>query len=146
LSFSKSNTGLTEFEKYLQSQAELQRKQKATVKKKKLIKKHAIEEEVNGEVNGEVSQKEGSKRNSPLKKSILLPKKRLKKEKLGTHSSDNWWQVLYIINITDYRNNYHHHHHHHHHHQLNFSTRVGCFISTPLLSYFLYLPLLGLSI
>jgi hypothetical protein len=99
---SQSTRGLTEFEKYLQSQEELQKKQKGGIKKRKLIKTHVIEEEVNGELHGEAVQKKGIKRNSPLKKSILLPKKRQKKEKLGTNSSDDWWQVLSIINFTDW--------------------------------------------
>jgi hypothetical protein len=88
---SESNRDLTEFEKYLLSQAELEKKQKGGIKRKKPIKNHAIEEEVGGEMNGEIDQKKRNRRNSPLKKSILLPKKRLKKEKLGTHSSNNWW-------------------------------------------------------
>jgi hypothetical protein len=96
---SKSVRGFTEFEKYLQSQAELQKKQKGGVKKRKLIKTHAVEEEMNGELSGEADQKKGIKRNSPLKKSILLPKKRIKKKKLGTYSSDDWWQVLCIVII-----------------------------------------------
>jgi hypothetical protein len=98
---SKSSRELTEFEKYLQSQAEREKMLKGGFKKKKkkLGKNHAIEEEVGGEMNGETGQKKGNKRNSPLKKSILLPKKRLKKEKLGTRSSNNWWQVLFIFNI-----------------------------------------------
>ncbi|PNF23188.1 hypothetical protein B7P43_G02730 [Cryptotermes secundus] len=91
----RSHRDLTEFEKYLQSQAELEKMQKGGIKKKKkkktLVNNAAIEEEVCGEMNGETDQKKGNKRNSPLKKSILLPKKRPKKEKLGTHSSNNWW-------------------------------------------------------
>jgi hypothetical protein len=83
----------------LQSQAELEKMQKGGIKRKKLVKNHAIEEEMGGEMNGETDQKKGNRRNSPLKKSILLPKKRLKKEKLGTHSSNNWWQVLFMFNI-----------------------------------------------
>jgi hypothetical protein len=89
---SKSNRDLTEFEKYLQNQAELEKKKKkGGIKKNKLAKPHIIEEEMDGETGGETDQKKGNKRNSPLKKSILLPKKRLKKEELGTHSSNNWW-------------------------------------------------------
>jgi hypothetical protein len=75
-----------DFEKYLQSQEELQKRQK----KKKLVKKHAVEQEVDGELNIDTNQKKGQKGISPLKKSILLPKKRPRKEKLGTHSSDDW--------------------------------------------------------
>jgi hypothetical protein len=100
--FSQSTRGLTEFEKYLQSQEELQKKQKGGIKKRKLIKTNTSEEKVNGELNGEVDQKKGIKRNSPLKKSILLPKKRQKKEKLGSNSSSDWWQVLFIFNFTDW--------------------------------------------
>jgi hypothetical protein len=99
---SKSNRVLTEFEKYLQNQAELEKKQKGGIMKKKLAKNRAIEEEVVGEINGETGHKKGNKRNSPLKKSILFPKKRLKKEKLGTHSSNNWWQVLFVFNISNW--------------------------------------------
>jgi hypothetical protein len=80
-----------DFEKYLQSQEKLQKRQI----KKKLVKNHAVAEEVGGELNIETSQKKEHKRNSPLKKSILLPKKRRRKEKLGTRSSDDWRQVLY---------------------------------------------------
>jgi hypothetical protein len=76
----------------LQNQAELdKKKRKGGIRKNKLVKPHAIEEKLDGEIIGETGQKKGNKRNSPLKKSILLPKKRLKKEKLGTHSSNNWW-------------------------------------------------------
>jgi hypothetical protein len=95
LCFSKANRDLTDFEKYLQSQEELQKRQM----KKKLVKNRAVEQEVGGELNSETNQKKGQKRNSPLKKSVLLPKKRPRKEKLGTHSSDDWWQVLYIFSI-----------------------------------------------
>ncbi|XP_021935615.1 DNA excision repair protein ERCC-6-like isoform X3 [Zootermopsis nevadensis] len=88
---SQSTRGLTEFEKYLESQAELQKKQKGGIKKMKLVKAHAIEKEVSVKLHGEADQKKGIKRNSPLKKSILLPKKRPKKEKFGTNSSNDWW-------------------------------------------------------
>jgi hypothetical protein len=97
LHFSKANRGLTDFEKYLQSQEELQKRKM----KKKLVKNHAVEQEMSGERTSETNQKKGQKRNSPLKKSILLPKKQPRKEKLGTHSSDDWWQVLCIFNIID---------------------------------------------
>jgi hypothetical protein len=76
-----------DFEKYLQNQEELQKRQT----KKKLVKNRAVEKEVGGKLNIETNQKKEQKRNSPLKKSILLPKKRPRKEKLGTHSSDDWW-------------------------------------------------------
>lgn len=78
--------------------------QKGGIKKKKktLVNNHAIEEEVCGKMNGETDQRKGNKGNSPLKKSILLPKKRPKKEKLGTHSSNNWWQVLFMFNIINW--------------------------------------------
>jgi len=76
-----------DFEKYLQSQEDLHKRQT----KKKLVKNRAVEQEVGGELNIETNHKKGQKRNSPLKKSILLPKKRPRKEKLGTHASDDWW-------------------------------------------------------
>lgn len=87
LCLSKANRDLTDFEKYLRSQEELQKRQM----KKKPVKNRAAEQEVGGELNIETSEKKGQKRNSPLKKSILLPKKRPRKEKLGTRSSDDWW-------------------------------------------------------
>jgi dimeric dUTPase (all-alpha-NTP-PPase superfamily) len=82
-----------DFEKYLQSQEKLQKRQikKKLVKNRAVEQNHAAEQEEGGELNIETNEKKGQKRNSPLKKSILLPKKRPKKEKLGTHSSDNWW-------------------------------------------------------
>ena len=76
-----------DFEKYLLSQEELQKRQM----KKKLVKNRAVEQEVGGELSIETNQEKRQKRNSPLKKSILLPKKRPRKEKLGTRSSDDWW-------------------------------------------------------
>jgi hypothetical protein len=76
-----------DFEKYLQSQEELHKRQT----KKKLVKNRAVEQQVGGELYIETNQKKGQKRNSPLKKSILFPKKRPRKQKLGTHSSDDWW-------------------------------------------------------
>jgi hypothetical protein len=87
LCFSEVNRGLTDFEKYLQSQEELQKRRV----KKKLVRSPAVDQEEVGELSSETNQKKGQNRNSPLKKSILLPKKRPRKEKLGTHSSDDWW-------------------------------------------------------
>jgi hypothetical protein len=102
---SESNRELTEFEKYLQNQAELEKRKKKTggMRKNKMVKPHAIEEEVDGEINGETDQRKGTKKKSPLKKSILLPKKRPKKEKIGTHSSNNWWQVLSVFILINWK-------------------------------------------
>lgn len=97
LYFSQANRDLMDFEKYLQSQEELQKRQM----KKKLVKNSAVAEEVGGELNIETNQKKGQKRNSPLKKSILFPKKRPRKEKLGTRSSEDWRQVLYTSSTID---------------------------------------------
>ncbi|XP_069685202.1 DNA excision repair protein ERCC-6-like [Periplaneta americana] len=86
---SNPEKSLTEFEKYLQNQAELQKKQRTTVKKKLSKKNVEYENKVFEDDGGNRKEKE-TKKHSPFKKSILMPKKRHKKEKLGTDSSYDW--------------------------------------------------------
>ncbi|PSN50701.1 hypothetical protein C0J52_01199 [Blattella germanica] len=83
---SDRNNGLSEFEKYLQSQAELENNRKYGSKKKVKTTK-SVDEELTGNSDNERK----SNKKSPLKKSILFPKKRKKKEKLGSNTSDEWW-------------------------------------------------------
>ncbi|XP_046989241.1 DNA excision repair protein ERCC-6-like isoform X2 [Schistocerca americana] len=81
---------LSEFEKYLEAQSKLQQ----TQRKKVLLKKKALRLNCEETAIQEGKSVTPKKKSTPLKKSILLPKKRKKKEKLGSSTSEDYQDQL----------------------------------------------------